>query len=114
MRPMGMKGRRKLSDIFTDLKLGREAKSRALVIVSPELSGVAAAGSLSGPAGAAMSKSALPDAAMSDSAAACGNEKAGERVAAVCGYSSGSFFCRIDEAVRISGSSTSVIYLDAR
>ena len=104
MRPMGMKGKRKLSDIFTDLKIGREAKSRALVIVSPELSGVAAAGSMSGPA----------DSAMSDAAAACGTEKAGERVAAVCGYSSGSFFCRIDEAVRISDSSQSVIYLDVR
>ena len=101
MRPMGMKGRRKLSDIFTDLKLGREAKSRALVVVSPELAGtVAASGNASGPG--------------SVSNAVSGNEKAGERVAAVCGYSSGSFFCRIDEAVRISGSSTSVIYLDAR
>ena len=97
MRPMGMKGKRKLSDIFTDLKIGREAKSRALVIVSPELSGVAALDNVSAP---------------EDEAA--GNEKAGEHVAAVCGYSSGSFFCRIDEAVRISGSSTSVIYLDAR
>ena len=97
MRPMGMKGKRKLSDIFTDLKIGREAKSRALVIVSPELSGVAALDNASAP---------------EDEAA--GNEKAGEHVAAVCGYSSGSFFCRIDEAVRISGSSTSVIYLDAR
>ena len=97
MRPMGMKGKRKLSDIFTDLKIGREAKSRALVIVSPELSGVAALDNASAP---------------EDEAA--GNEKAGEHVAAVCGYSSGSFFCRIDEAVRISGSSTSVIYLDVR
>ena len=97
MRPMGMKGKRKLSDIFTDLKIGREAKPRALVIVSPELSGVAALDNASAP---------------EDEAA--GNEKAGEHVAAVCGYSSGSFFCRIDEAVRISGSSTSVIYLDAR
>lgn len=101
MRPMGMKGRRKLSDIFTDLKLGREAKSRALVVVSPELAGtVAASGNASGPG--------------SVSNAVSGNEKAGERVAAVCGYSSGSFFCRIDEAVRISDPSTSVIYLDAR
>ena len=97
IRPMGMKGKRKLSDIFTDLKIGRDAKSRALVIVSPELSGVAALDNASAP---------------EDEAA--GNEKAGEHVAAVCGYSSGSFFCRIDEAVRISGSSTSVIYLDAR
>ena len=86
MRPMGMKGKRKLSDIFTDLKLGREAKSRALVVVSP----------------------------MIDADPACGNEKAGEHVAAVCGYSSGSFFCRIDEAVRVTDSSSSVIYLDAR
>ena len=101
MRPMGMKGRRKLSDIFTDLKLGREAKSRALVVVSPELAGtVAASGNASGP--------------RSVSNAVSGNEKAGERVAAVCGYSSGSFFCRIDEAVRISDSSQSVIYLDVR
>ena len=97
MRPMGMKGKRKLSDIFTDLKIGREAKSRALVIVSPELSGVAALDNASAP---------------EDEAA--GNEKAGEHVAAVCGYSSGSFFCRIDEAVRISDSSQSVIYLDVR
>ena len=97
IRPMGMKGKRKLSDIFTDLKIGRDAKSRALVIVSPELSGVAALDNASAP-----------------EYEAAGNEKAGEHVAAVCGYSSGSFFCRIDEAVRISGSSTSVIYLDAR
>ena len=97
IRPMGMKGKRKLSDIFTDLKIGRDAKSRALVIVSPELSRVAALDNASAP-----------------EYEAAGNEKAGEHVAAVCGYSSGSFFCRIDEAVRISGSSTSVIYLDAR
>ena len=94
MRPIGMKGKRKLSDIFTDLKLGREAKSRALVVVSPGLSGL----SSGEPAG--------------DNAMAPCNEKAGERVAAVCGYSSGSFFCRVDEAVKVTGSSISIICMD--
>ncbi len=32
MRPLGMKGRKKLSDLFVDLKLGLPEKEKALVI----------------------------------------------------------------------------------
>ncbi len=35
MCPLGLKGRKKLSDIFTDLKISREDKDKAFVIVSP-------------------------------------------------------------------------------
>lgn len=39
MVPLGMKGRKKLSDIFTDLKFSAVDKESALVAVSPSLSG---------------------------------------------------------------------------
>ncbi len=35
MRPVGLNGKKKLSDIFTGLKMNIEEKSRALVIVLP-------------------------------------------------------------------------------
>ena len=39
MRPVGLNGKKKLSDIFTGLRLSIEEKSRALVIVLPGLAG---------------------------------------------------------------------------
>lgn len=39
MRPVGLNGKKKLSDIFTGLRLSIEEKSRALVIVLPGLTG---------------------------------------------------------------------------
>lgn len=37
LKPFGMKGRKKLSDLFTDLKMGQPEKERAVVAVSPAL-----------------------------------------------------------------------------
>lgn len=74
MRPIGVHGRKKLSDMFGDLKVGIDEKRRALVIVREE------------------------------------DEKtAGSHVAAVCGYASGRFYCRVDEAVALSSKSCSMI-----
>ena len=36
MTPLGMKGRKKLSDLFTDLKFSASDKARARVIEHPE------------------------------------------------------------------------------
>lgn len=44
MRPLGMKGRKKVSDIFTDLKYGLPEKESAVVFVSPPASGKDAEG----------------------------------------------------------------------
>lgn len=83
MRPLGMRGTRKLSDIFSDLKLGIEDKARALVIVVPGMDGNSKA-------------------------------KAGERVAAVCGYASGSVFCRVDDSVKVTASTSRIVKLKIR
>ncbi|MGM9742986.1 MAG: tRNA lysidine(34) synthetase TilS [Candidatus Cryptobacteroides sp.] len=81
MRPMGMRGAgKKLSDIFTDMKLGISDKASAMVIVVPGMTGR-------------------------------DNEKAGEHVAAVCGHASGSFFCRVDESVKVTASTGSILTL---
>lgn len=39
MRPLGLKGRKKISDLFTDLKYGRSEKESAVMIVSPPAPG---------------------------------------------------------------------------
>lgn len=81
MRPMGMRGAgKKLSDIFTDMKLGISDKASAIVIAVPEMTGK-------------------------------DNEKAGEHVAAVCGHASGSFFCRVDESVKVTANTGSILTL---
>ena len=80
MRPLGTHGRKKLSDIFTDMKLSIDDKAAALVIVLPAL----------------------------------GRDKttpAGEHVAGVCGYASGRFWCRIDEAVKATPGTSSLMCL---
>lgn len=81
MRPLGMKGCKKLSDLFTDLKVGVGDKSKALVAVVPAWN------------------------------AAGANEKSGDYIAAVCGYASGSFYCRVDESVKVSSSTTCIMKL---
>ena len=76
MRPIGTGGKKKLSDIFSDMKLNVDEKDEAVVIVSPGIDG---------------------------------KNTAGEHVAAVCGYASGRFYCRVDEAVALSSKSCSMI-----
>ena len=113
MRPVGLNGKKKLSDIFTGLKLSIEEKSRALVIVLPALAG-------EGPArGDSSSDASDSDASdVSD----CGASKKGSdsigtdavsgvRVAGVCGYVSGRFFFRVDESVRVTPSTASILKL---
>ncbi len=80
MRPLGTRGRKKLSDIFIDMKLNRDEKAHALVIVCP-----------------AMEK----------------KNPAGEHVAAVCGYASGRFYCRVDEYVKASSGTASLVCVEA-
>lgn len=74
MRPKGLRGRKKLSDLFVDLKLGIDEKGSALVAELP------------------------------------GDEKsAGSHAAAVFGYASGRFYCRVDEAVALSSGTVSML-----
>ena len=85
MRPIGARGRKKLSDMFGDLKLGIDEKSAALVVVLPALN------------------RGLDD-----------KNPAGEHVAAVCGYASGRFWCRVDEAVKVRPETSSTLCLSVR
>ena len=82
MRPIGTRGRKKLSDIFTDLKLSIDEKSGVLVVVLPALN------------------------RNRDD-----KNPAGEHVAGVCGYASGRFWCRIDEAVKAGPGTSSLVCL---
>lgn len=108
MRPVGLNGKKKLSDIFTDLRLSIEEKSRALVIVLP--------GSANEGAGSEDSSS---DASDSD-ASRRGADKIGTdavrgvRVAGVCGYVSGRFFFRVDESVMVTPATASILKLYLR
>ena len=109
MRPVGLNGKKKLSDIFTGLRLSIEEKSRALVIVLP--------GSAGEGAGRGDSSSDVSD----SEASKRGTDKIGTdavrgmRVAGVCGYVSGRFFFRVDESVRVTPSTASIrkLYLRA-
>ena len=116
MRPIGLNGKKKLSDIFTGLRLSIEEKSRALVIVLPALAG-------EGPArGDSSSDASDSDASdVSD----CGASKKGAdsigtdavrgvRVAGVCGYVSDRFFFRVDESVMVTPSTASILKLYLR
>lgn len=116
MRPVGLNGKKKLSDIFTGLKLSIEEKSRALVIVLPALAGEGAA---SGDSSSDVSDSDASD--VSDSGASkkgtdsIGTDAvSGVRVAGVCGYVSGRFFFRVDESVRVTPSTASMLKLYLR
>lgn len=113
MRPVGLNGKKKLSDIFTDLKLSIEEKSRALVIVLPALAGEGAA---SGDSSSDVSDSDASD--VSDNGASkkgadsIGTDAvSGVRVAGVCGYVSGRFFFRVDESVMVTPVTASILKL---
>lgn len=108
MRPVGLNGRKKLSDIFTGLRLSIEEKSRALVIVLP--------GSASEGAGRGDSSSDVSDSEASRRGAdKIGTDAVrGVRVAGVCGYVSGRFFFRVDESVMVTPATASILKLYLR
>lgn len=108
MRPVGLNGKKKLSDIFIGLRLSIEEKSRALVIVLPDSASEGA-----GRGG--------PSSDVSDSEASRrGADKIGTdavrgvRVAGVCGYVSGRFFFRVDESVMVTPATASILKLYLR
>lgn len=113
MRPVGLNGKKKLSDIFTGLRLSIEEKSRALVIVLP---GSAGEGAERGG-----SSSDVSDSEASDVSDSCASKKgadnigtdavSGVRVAGVCGYVSGRFFFRVDESVMVTPATASILKL---
>lgn len=108
MRPVGLNGKKKLSDIFTCLRLSIEEKSRALVIVLP--------GSASEEVGRGDSSSDVSD----SEASRRGTDNIGTdavrgvRVAGVCGYVSGRFFFRVDESVMVTPATASILKLYLR
>lgn len=108
MRPVGLNGKKKLSDIFTGLRLSIEEKSRALVIVLP--------GSASEGAGRGDSSSDVSDSEASRRGAdKIGTDAVrGVRVAGVCGYVSGRFFFRVDESVMVTPATASILKLYLR
>lgn len=108
MRPVGLNGKKKLSDIFTGLRLSIEEKSRALVIVLPGLAGEGA--------GRGGSSSDVSDRESSKRGADnIGTDAVrGVRVAGVCGYVSGRFFFRVDESVMVTPVTASILKLYLR
>lgn len=108
MRPVGLNGKKKLSDIFTGLRLSIEEKSRALVIVLP---GSASEGAESGGSSSDVSDSE----ASRRVADKIGTDAVrGVRVAGVCGYVSGRFFFRVDESVMVTPATASILKLYLR
>ena len=105
MRPVGVGGKKKLSDIFTDLKLSLEEKSRALVVVLP---GLAGEGTESGGSSSDVSDS---EASRRGTDNIGTDAVRGVRVAGVCGYVSGRFFFRVDESVMVTPSTASILKL---
>lgn len=108
MRPVGLNGKKKLSDIFTGLKMNIEEKSRALVIVLPGLTGEGAesGGSFSDVSDSGSSKRGADN---------IGTDAVrGVRVAGVCGYVSGRFFFRVDESVMVTPATASILKLYLR
>lgn len=108
MRPVGLNGKKKLSDIFTGLRLSIEEKSRALVIVLPGLTGEEAGrgGSSSDASDSEASKRGTDN---------IGTDAVrGVRVAGVCGYVSGRFFFRVDESVMVTPATASILKLYLR
>lgn len=108
MRPVGLNGRKKLSDIFTGLKMSIEEKSRALVIVLP--------GSAGEGVGRGCSSRDVSDSEASRRVADnIGTDAVrGVRVAGVCGYVSGRFFFRVDESVMVTPATVSILKLYLR
>lgn len=108
MRPVGLNGKKKLSDIFTGLKMSFEEKSRALVIVLP--------GSANEGAGRGDSSNDVSDSEASRRVADnIGTDAVrGVRVAGVCGYVSGRFFFRVDESVMVTPATASILKLYLR
>lgn len=108
MRPVGLNGKKKLSDIFTGLRLSIEEKSRALVIVLP---GSASEGAESGDSSSDVSDSEASRRGTDNigTDAVCG-----VRVAGVCGYVSGRFFFRVDESVMVTPATASILKLYLR
>lgn len=108
MRPVGLNGKKKLSDIFTGLRLSIEEKSRALVIVLP---GSASEGAESG----GSSSDASDSESSKRGADNIGTDAVrGVRVAGVCGYVSGRFFFRVDESVMVTPATASILKLYLR
>ena len=108
MRPVGLNGKKKLSDIFTGLRLSIEEKSRALVIVLPALAGDGAA---SGDSSSDVSDS---EASRRGTDNIGTDAVRGVRVAGVCGYVSGRFFFRVDESVMVTPATASILKLYLR
>lgn len=108
MRPVGLNGKKKLSDIFTGLRLSVEEKSRALVIVLP------------GSAGEGAGRGGSSSDASDSEASKRGTDNIGTdavrgvRVAGVCGYVSGRFFFRVDESVMVTPATASILKLYLR
>ena len=108
MRPVGLNGKKKLSDIFTGLKMNIEEKSHALVIVLPGLTGE---GSESGGSSSDVSDSGSSKRGADN----IGTDAVrGVRVAGVCGYVSGRFFFRVDESVMVTPATVSILKLYLR
>lgn len=108
MRPVGLNGKKKLSDIFTGLRLSIEEKSRALVIVLP---GSASEGAESGCSSSDVSDS---EASRRGTDNIGTDAVRGVRVAGVCGYVSGRFFFRVDESVMVTPATASILKLYLR
>ncbi len=108
MRPVGLNGKKKLSDIFTGLKMSIEEKSRALVIVLP---GLAGEGAWCGDSSSDVSDSEASR-RVADNIGA--DAVRGVRVAGVCGYVSGRFFFRVDESVMVTPATASILKLYLR
>lgn len=108
MRPVGLNGKKKLSDIFTGLKMNIEEKSRALVIVLPGSAGeVAGRGGSSSDVSDSEASKRVADNIGTDAVR-------GVRVAGVCGYVSGRFFFRVDESVMVTPATASILKLYLR
>lgn len=108
MRPVGLNGKKKLSDIFSGLKMSIEEKSRALVIVLP---GSAGEGARRGCSSSDVSDSETSRRGTDN----IGTDAVrGVRVAGVCGYVSGRFFSRVDESVMVTPATASILKLYLR
>lgn len=108
MRPVGLNGKKKLSDIFTGLRLSIEEKSRALVIVLPGSAG-------DGPESGCSSSDVSDSEASKRGTDNIGTDAVrGVRVAGVCGYVSGRFFFRVDESVMVTPATASILKLYLR
>lgn len=108
MRPVGLNGRKKLSDIFTGLRLSIEEKSRALVIVLPGLTDEGAG------IGGSSSDASDSEASGRGTDNIGADAVRGVRVAGVCGYVSGRFFFRVDESVMVTPATVSILKLYLR